>query len=169
MNLLMALGKAHFLIVFGKWLEGTPWGAGTRTSLWAYPFVQMIHFTGLSIWLGTTLPVDVRLMGIGKRKETAAGLAHDFFAWNWIGFCILVVGGLMLFSSTATTYLINPAWLVKVMCLIPVALIWHVFVQQKAKVWGQTTDTPVIARFAGLVEILLWLSVITAAVLIPNY
>jgi hypothetical protein len=35
------------LEAFAKWLESTPWGIGVRTSLWAYPFTQLIHFTGL--------------------------------------------------------------------------------------------------------------------------
>jgi len=65
----------ELLVSFAKWLEGTPWGVGVRTSLWAYPFTQLIHFTGLSIWLGTNLALDLRLLGVGKQKETAAQLA----------------------------------------------------------------------------------------------
>ena len=76
----------EMLVSFAKWLEGTPWGTGVRTSLWAYPFTQLIHFTGLSIWLGTNLALDLRLLGLGKRRETAAQLRDDLFAWNWIGF-----------------------------------------------------------------------------------
>ena len=98
------------LQAFAKWLEGTPWGVGVRTSLWAYPFTQLVHFTGLSIWLGTNLALDLRLLGVGKRRETAAQLRDDLFAWNWIGFCIVVTGGLLLFSSTATTLLVNVAF-----------------------------------------------------------
>jgi len=85
------------LVAFAKWLEGTPWGTGVRTSLWAYPFTQLVHFTGLSIWLGTNLALDLRLLGIGKKRETAAQLREDLFAWNWIGFCIVVLGGFLLF------------------------------------------------------------------------
>ena len=54
------------LQAFAKWLEGTPWGVGVRTSLWAYPFTQLVHFTGLSIWIGTNLALDLRLLGLRK-------------------------------------------------------------------------------------------------------
>src|ERR1700732_2808945 len=96
---------------FAKWLEGTPWGIGVRTSLWAYPFTQLVHFTGLSIWLGTNLALDLRLLGLGKKRETAAQLRDDLFAWNWIGFCIVVTGGVLLFSSAATPVLGTVAFL----------------------------------------------------------
>jgi hypothetical protein len=52
----------NVLLVITKWLEATPWGVMTRTSTWAYPFVQLTHFTGLSIWLGTSFALDLRLL-----------------------------------------------------------------------------------------------------------
>jgi len=159
----------ELLVSFAKWLEGTPWAVGVRTSLWAYPFTQLIHFTGLSIWIGTNLALDLRLIGVGKQRETAAQLADDLFAWNWIGFCIVLLGGFLLFSSTATTFLVNVAFQWKLGVLVPLALVWHIIVQRKARAWGQTSDTPIIAKFSGLTEILLWISVITAAVEIPNH
>ena len=53
--------------------------------------------------------------------------------------------------------------------LVPVALFWHLVVQQKTRVWGQAQETLPMGKLAGLIELLLWISVVTAAVLIPNY
>jgi hypothetical protein len=53
--------------------------------------------------------------------------------------------------------------------LLPLALAWHIFVQRKSRTWGRTPETPSVAKFAGLLEIVLWVSVGTAAVWIPNY
>ena len=159
----------ELLVGFAKWLEGTPWGTMVRTSLWAYPYTQMIHFTGLSIWLGTNLALDLRLIGMGKQKVTAAQLRDDLIVWNWIGVCIVVTGGFLLFSSTATSFIANIAFQWKLGVLVPVALVWHIIVQKKSSAWGETSETPMIAKFSGLAEILLWISVITAAVEIPNH
>src|ERR1700681_3161311 len=98
------------LLAFAKWLESTPWGSGVRNSLWAYPFTQLIHFTGLSIWVGTNFALDLRLLGIGKGRATAAEVAQDLFAWNWIGFGIVLLGGFLLFSSNATAFFANVAF-----------------------------------------------------------
>jgi hypothetical protein len=157
------------LQTLAKWLEGTPWGVGVRTSLWAYPFTQLVHFTGLSIWIGTNIALDLRLLGWGKKRETAAQLREDLFAWNWAGFGIVLLGGLLLFSASATTFLVNVAFRWKLGLFVPLALLWHIMVQWKARDWGMTQETPAIAKLAGLTEILLWICVITAAVEIPNH
>ena len=151
-----------------KWLEGTGVGTVIRTTR-IYPFIQAIHFSGLSLWLATNIVVDLRLLGIGKKRQTAARLSDALFAWNWIGFTIVVLGGFLLFSGIGTTYLVNEAFRFKLAVFIPVALAWHVFVQQKVSAWGRTSDTPTVGKLSALVEIMLWLCVVTAAVLIPNY
>jgi hypothetical protein len=158
-----------YLITFCKWLETTWWGTGVRTSLWVYPFIQLIHFSGLSVWLGTNAAVDLRLLGAGKKRQTAAELSDALLVWNWIGFCIVVLGGFLLFSATATTYVLNPAFEVKLGMLVPLALIWHIVVQQKTRTWGQAADTPAAAKLAGVIELFLWVCVVTAAVEIPNH
>lgn len=157
------------LIAIAKWLEATPWGSMTREWTYAYPFVQLTHFTGLSIWLGTNFALDLRLLGLGKRRATAAELARELFVWNWIAFCIVLAGGFMLFSGLATTFIGNIAFQWKLGLFVPVALIWHIVVQRKAREWGLTKETPGIAKFAAITEILLWICVITAAVEIPNH
>ena len=157
------------LAAWAQWLETSPWGFPVRTSLWLYPFIQLIHFGGLSLWVGTSTAVDLRLLGVGRRRQTAAQLSEQLFAWNWIGFGIALLGGFLLFSGIATALLVNAAFQVKLLYLFPAALVWRIIVQRKARTWGQNEETPALAKLAGLVELLLWLSVVTAAVLIPNY
>jgi hypothetical protein len=136
--------------------------------MWFYPFIQLIHFTGLSLWLSTNVALDLRLIGVGRWRRTAAELAEDLFVLNWIGFCIVVTGGFLLFSPTATAYIQNDAFLVKLGMLVPTALVFHVIVQSRSRTWGRTAKLPGVARLAGLIELLLWLSVVTAAVEIPS-
>jgi len=121
------------------------------------------------LWLGTNVAVDLRLLGLGRKRQTAAQLSDDLFAWNWTAFCIVVLGGFLLFSATATTFVVNPAFRIKLGILVPLALAWHILVQRKTRSWGRTEDTPAVAKLAGAFELLLWLSVVTAAVEIPNY
>jgi hypothetical protein len=111
----------------------------------------------------------LRLLGVGKKRQTASQLADALFVWNWIGFGIAVLGGFLLFSTTATIYVRNPAFRIKLGVLIPLGLLVHIVVQQKARAWGETQDTPPIAKLAGLVELMLWLCVAGAAVLIPYF
>lgn len=151
-----------------KWLEGTGVATVIRTTR-IYPFIQAIHFSGLSLWLATNIVVDLRLLGLGKQRRTAAELSSALLAWNWIGFLVVVLGGFLLFSGIGTTYLVNEAFRFKLGVFVPVAIAWHVFVQRKVRVWGRTTDATMAGKLSGLLEIILWLCVVIAAVLIPNY
>src|SRR5712672_3433102 len=124
----------HDLVMtLAAWLEATPWGVVTRESSWAYPYVQLIHFTGLSIWLGTTFALDLRLLGVGFRRTTPAQVAQDLFLWNWIGFAIVLTGGFMLFSGLARSFVENLAFEWKLGLFVPLALVWHIVVQQRAR------------------------------------
>jgi len=159
----------HFFMAIAKWLQNTWWALDISGSTWAYPFVQMTHFAGLSLWIGTNLSLDLRLLGVGAKRQTAAQLSEALFAWNWTGFFIAVAGGFMLFSSAATKYIPNPAFEIKLGILVPLGVLWHILVQWQARAREQAERVTPFGRIAGLMELLLWLSVITAAVSIPNY
>lgn len=155
------------LAIFGHWLQNRQYALAIAGSDWAYPLVQATHFTGLSIWIGTIVAVDVSLLGVGKKSNPRLELSNSLLIWNWIGFCIAVTGGFLLFSVSAETYLANIAFLTKLGMLIPLGLVLHVVIQRKAPAWEQASETPAVAKVAGLAELLLWLCVATAAVLIP--
>jgi len=159
----------HLLVNFCRWLQETSLAQGILTSSWAFPYVQLTHFTGLSLWVGTNALLDLRLLGVGKKYQTAAELSDALFVWNWIGFSIAFVGGFLLFSTSATLYVRNPAFRIKLGLLIPLGLVMHILIQRKARAWGKSQDTPLVAKLAGFVELLVWVCVATAAVLIPNF
>jgi hypothetical protein len=66
-------------------------------------------------------------------------------------------------------FIVNIAFRYKLGIFVPLAIAWHVMVQRKTRTWGKTPDVPVVARLAALIEALLWLCVVTAAVEIPNH
>ena len=80
-----------------------------------------------------------------------------------------MLGGFLLFSSTATTFVVNIAFDWKLGFFVPVALISHIVIQRKARVWGQKMETPMLAKLAASTEILLWVCVVIAAVEIPSH
>jgi hypothetical protein len=129
-----------------------------------YPVMKWVHFTGLSMWLGTILTVDLRLLGVGEREHTAAELSSSLWAWRWIGFLVAFLGGFLLFSVEATTYVSHTGFRLKLAVLTPLALMWHVVVQAKTRAWTRAGYTSAAARWAGLIELLLWISVVIASV-----
>ena len=155
------------LVNFGHWLQNRSFALAIAGSDWAYPFVQATHFTGLSLWVGTNVAVDLSLLGVGKKTTPALQISDALFIWNWIGFGVAVTGGFLLFSVSAETYLTNIAFLTKLGLLIPLGLVLHIVIQRKAPTWEKAPEPPSVAKLAGFAELLLWLCVATAAVLIP--
>jgi hypothetical protein len=155
------------LVNFGSWLQNRPFALSIAGSDWVYPFVQATHFTGLSLWVGTSVAVDLHLLGIGKKSTAPMQLSDALFIWNWIGFAIALTGGFLLFCVSAATYLANIAFLTKLGILVPLGLLLHIVIQRNAPTWEKSPQTSSVAKLAGFAELLLWLSVVTAAVLIP--
>jgi len=116
------------------------------------------------MWLGTSLAVDLRLMGVGARRQTAVELSDGLFSWKWSGFGVSLVGGFLLLSAEATTYVTNTSIRRKLALLTPLALTWHLVVQKNTRAWTQNEHTSAIGKWAGLIEFLFWISVVTASV-----
>ena len=144
-------------------------GSNGRTYTSARPDSFEEYCTGLSLWIGTNLTLDLRLVGIGSKRRTASELSRALFAWNWLGLLIAITGGFMLFSSAATKYIPNPAFEIKLGILVPFGILWHVLVQGHARTKERSETVSGFGRFAGLFEFLTWFAVITAPVSIPNY
>jgi hypothetical protein len=70
----------------------------------------------------------------------------------------------MLLSAEATTYVTNTGIRLKLGVLMPLALIWHLLVRTKTRVWTAGGRAPAIGRWAGMIELALWISVVAASV-----
>src|SRR5712692_2125817 len=135
----------RLLLAFTDWLQNTPMALAVGGSDWAYPWVQLTHFTGLSLWLGTSVAVDCRLLGVGQGRQTASELLDALFVWNWIGFGMAVLGGFLLFSTAASSFVTNAAFRAKLGIFFPLALVAHIVVQRETRAWSQAPRPPAAA------------------------
>jgi uncharacterized membrane protein len=161
-------GAADFLR-FCEWLQRATWIVVVSKAVWIYQTLEVTHYFSLFILIGTSFIVDLRVLGAAAPRESVSQISEQFFPWVWTAFCIVMLGGFLLLSATATNFITSPAFRIKLGILVPTALVWHINVQRKPRVWGRTADTPTMAKLTGLLELLPWLSVATAAVEIPNY
>ncbi len=157
-----------FLLNFGNWLQNTAVGLWVSGTIWGYPYVQLTHFFGLSLWVGTIVIVDLRLLGLVGGRQTASQLAEQLSPLKWTGLGIAATGGVLLFSGIAGTYIQNPAFLTKLPLLL-LGIAYHVVIQRKMHKWCESMGTPPLAKVAGVAELALWICVIFAATEIPNY
>ena len=130
-------------------------------SLWAFPFVLTLHTVGLGLIVGSTVVVDLRILGGASRMPLKP--LEKLFSIMWIGLALNAVSGLMLFAKEATTVGVSGVFWVK-MSLIALS-IW-VLTHIKTRVF----DDPLVdkrpipnnVRALALLSILLWAGAITA-------
>ena len=93
---------ADILWHFAKWSEATPLGKAIRNSEYAFPMIEFVHLAGLAVIGGAVLIVDMRLLGFGLKKTSVAQLAKDAQPYVTGSLIVMLVTGIMLYSSEAT-------------------------------------------------------------------
>src|SRR4051794_11607627 len=110
---------------FCHWLQNTPMGLAVGRTLWGYPFIQLIHFSGLSLWISSVIMLDLRLLGIAGKRQTVTEFYKQLFPWMWGGLAVVLTGGILLFSAAAESYLHNAAFRVK-FPLVLLGIAYHI-------------------------------------------
>jgi hypothetical protein len=140
---------------FFHWCEQSGIGNTIRQSSWLFPLIEAIHLLGLGLIGGAVLVVDLRLLGLGLRRQSTAQLARDAQPWL-IGSLLLMMmtGGLLFLSESIKLYYHEAFWF-KMASLI-LAILFTFTIQRKVILAGETRLRPVWSKVVALVSILLW-------------
>ena len=141
---------------FFQWLTTSPWAKAMNGPEWAFPVVQSFHFIGFALSIGTIAIVDLRLLGLGMRRQKPEELAHDLEPWTRIGIAVMLITGPLMFSADAVTYHYNPSFQFKMVCLM-LALLFHFTIHRRAV---RADVPPAAAKLAGALSLILWTSVV---------
>jgi len=61
-------------------------GYGIRESTLLFPVIETVHVLGLSLSVGTIAVVDLRLLGLGLRREPVSQVIAQMIPWSLGGF-----------------------------------------------------------------------------------
>ncbi|HEY2842378.1 MAG TPA: hypothetical protein VGJ09_01965 [Bryobacteraceae bacterium] len=117
---------------------------------WVFPVIESMHVIGLAAFVGTVVLADLRTLGL-KMSDT-----RDLKMWTHSGLAVILLTGAAMFFSDAARYVHNPAFQVKIAILL-VALAAH-FTLRRAG-----------TRFAAVLSLALWTSVVLAARAIADF
>ena len=124
---------------------------------WAFPLAECIHIGGFAIGIGSIALVDFRMLNLGLRKETAAGILRYTEPWTLISLVFVVFSGLALFWSQTSIYLVNLIFPLKMYVLVA-ALIYNFTVHRK--VARMEHPPPALSKSVAIVSLLLWVAVV---------
>jgi len=130
--------------------------------------MEIAHFMGFMLLVGSIAIVDLRVLGVAGRNRTVASLAEDLFPWMWTGFAFALVSGFVMFAGDAPDF--GHSWIFQVKVLwIIVALIFGIAVQWKISSWEspESASMPIGAKLLALISLILWIVAILVSVEVP--
>lgn len=136
-----------------------------RENAIAFPLAEAVHVLGLSVVVGSIGMVDLRLLGVSARSHAVTRYAGEILPWTWGAFAVAATTGLLMFSSAATKYAANLPFLIKMGLLACAALnmlVFHLITQKSVAQWDNDTPTPLGAKVAGGLSLVLWIGVVAA-------
>jgi len=143
-------------------LEASAFGDYIAESTWAFPTLESLHVMAFVTVLGSLFVVDLRLLGLGWKDTRLTTLSHETLRITWIAFVCAAITGLLLFTSKATSYVINPYFKLKLVMLALAGLnmmIFQFLTWKKVDQWD-LGEVPLAAKVAGLLSIVFWICVV---------
>jgi hypothetical protein len=128
----------------------------------SFPILECFHIVGFAFSAGTIALVDFRLLGWGMRRETPAQLAKDTFFWTLGGLILMILSGLMLFSSDPDMYYLNYAFDLKMVFLV-LAIVFNYTIHRKTVMAEKLTGS---SKLVACVSLGLWMCVIFGGIFI---
>ena len=146
------------LLPFFQWCYQTPIGEGIRESTWLFPVIEAFHLLGLGVTAGAVLIVDLRLLGVGLRKQPVAQLAAGAEPWLLGSLTLMFASGIPLFLSEAVKCFYSFPFWVKMTSLF-LALLFTFTVRRRVTRAVLISDRPLPDRFTALISLALWFGV----------
>jgi hypothetical protein len=153
-------------------LEATRLARTLSDSVWLYPLVNTGHILGISLLVGSILPLDLRLLG-AWRSVPLAPVWHVLTRTSIAGFVLAAVFGFLLFMTRATEYAASALFVSK-MAVVVVALVNAVVLRRvvPAEISGigpQVGPPSPRLRLAGGVSLVAWLIVLVLGRLVGYF
>jgi hypothetical protein len=122
---------------------------------WAFPLTECFHITSSALSIGMIALVDLRLLGWAFKRQTAGQLVKDTWIWTLAGLIIVIISGLLIFSSDPIRYINNSGYVDK-MVLLVLAIIFNYTIHRKV---AFSNSSGMAAKLVGAISLLLWISV----------
>jgi hypothetical protein len=143
------------LLPFFMWCENSAVGEAIRNSTWLFPVIEAVHLLGLAVIGGAVLVVDLRLLGLGLRRQPVAQLARDAQPWLVGSLTVMLATGTLLFTSEAIKCYDHAAFWVKMTSLF-LAIVFTFTVQRRVVMSDETRVKPIWSKVVALVSVMLW-------------
>jgi hypothetical protein len=138
---------------------GHSWiGQYMQASHWGFAVVEAIHLLGLAILGGAVLIVDLRLLGLILKSESARTVSRGLSKLLLTSLVIMILTGITLVSEEALKCYHSPAFRWK-MLLLGAAVLFYFTFHRAALLRTEKQQADLWSKLAGIVSLTLWLGV----------
>lgn len=141
-----------------EWLGQTPVGVFMQQSTYAFAVVEMVHLLSLAMLGGAVLIIDLRVLGLGLKTQSAARLARELRPCLLASLLTSIISGVLLLSEEPMKCYYNPAFRLK-MLFLGLAILFYFGIQQRLFQSEPKTGRVFLSKSAGIVSLALWLAV----------
>lgn len=129
--------------------------AALKSSVWAYPALEVAHIVGIALLLGNLVLLEMRVFGRGAVLDVKA-LASLSLGIAAVGFSLAAVSGSLMFASRAAELLTNRAFTLKMILLMLAGCNAAWFHGR-----GSLDKLDGVARLQMVLSSLMWLAVVS--------
>ena len=151
------------LLHFAQWLEAQPLSIGLHESFYLYNWIETTHVLTLMVSLGMLCIIDLRMLGVCLNELPASQIAERFKLPMLLGFGIMFLTGIILFSAIPVRTTQSLWFRIKLVLLVAAgvnAFLFHRHLKASSAAWDRDATPPLRTRFAGGLSLALWAGVI---------
>jgi hypothetical protein len=139
---------------------------------WLWPVMEMLHFVGMALLIGTVGLLDLRLLGLAKALPPAP--FQRLVPWGLFGFGINAITGVLFIAGNRfapVEYGENIAFQLKLLFMLLAAVNATAFyvtgVARRVEALGPGDNAPASAKLIAATGLSLWVGVICFGRLLP--
>lgn len=151
------------LLQFAQWLSERSFSVSLHESFYMYNWIETTHVLTLMVSLGSLAVIDLRMLGVCLANVPASKIAARLDKPMLIGFTVMFITGLLLFSAIPVRTTQSLWFRIKMLLLVAAAINAWVFRKHMLAAKGSWDNDPVAprrARIAAAVSLTLWAGVV---------
>jgi hypothetical protein len=150
------------LVEFSLWLSDWPFALWLQSHFYAIPGFQTVHILAIAILFGSTLMLNLRVLGVSGKDQTLAQAFSRYQPWIWAALACLVASGIVLLISEPVRNMVNSVFWLKMGALfvtVTLSLWFQHAIRARMDLWEVSPAGHASIRLGAIALIVLWLVV----------
>ena len=150
---------------FLEWLYRIGFSAALRETTLAEPIIESVHVLMLTLFLGFSVLLDLRLLGVLLRRKRVSEVLAQLNPLLIAGFSVMIVTGVLLFCGDPVAFYSTIFFRVKMIMLVLAGinvLVFNRTVGRRVSEWDEDAIPPAGAKVAAILSLVLWAGIIAA-------